>query len=64
MNDRAKYKEVSEEQNYRIDNIRGIFSDIYNYIEQNCFNSRETSLAITKLEEAQFWLIKGVSREE
>lgn len=64
MNDRAKYKNVSEEQNYRIDNIRELFSDIYNYIEQNCLNSRETSLAITKLEEAQFWLIKGVSREE
>lgn len=35
----------------------------YNLIEQVCKPSRETSLVFTKLEEAQFWAIKGISRE-
>ena len=64
MNERAVYKTVSEEQEARIDNVREIFSCIYNFIDSNCKGSRETSLAITKLEEAQFWVIKGISREE
>ena len=53
------YKQTKAEKN-RI----SIFSDIYNCIEKLCENSREKSLAITKLEEAQFWAIKGISREE
>lgn len=63
MNDRAKYTEVTTEQEERIDKTRNVFSEIYNFIENNCKPSRETSLAITKLEEAQFWAIKGISRE-
>ena len=47
-----------------IDDIRNMFSDVYDFIETNCKQSRETSLAITKLEEAQFWAIKGITREE
>lgn len=64
MNEKAKYTEVNEEQNNRIDDIRNMFSDVYNFIETNCKPSRETSLAITKLEEAQFWAIKGITREK
>ena len=64
MNDRAKYTEVTEEQNKRIEQTRNLFSDMYDFIERNCQPSRETSLAITKLEEAQFWTIKGITREE
>lgn len=64
MNDKAKYTQVSEEQQNRIDDIRNMFSDVYDFIETNCKTSRETSLAITKLEEAQFWAIKGITREE
>ena len=64
MNEKAKYTEVNEEQNNRIDDIRNMFSDVYNFIETNCKASRETSLAITKLEEAQFWAIKGITREK
>ena len=63
MNERAKYTEVTGEQQKRIDETRNIFSKIYDFIELNCKNSRETSLAITKLEEAQFWAIKGITRE-
>lgn len=64
MNNRAKYVEVSKEQQDRIDLIRNSFSIIYDTIEMNCKPSRETLLALTKLEEAQFWAIKGVTREE
>lgn len=64
MNQRAKYTEVSEEQNERIQMIREMFSNVYDCIENQCKQSRETSLAITKLEEAQFWAIKGITREE
>ena len=63
MNERAKYLEVSKEKQDKIDLIRSSFSNMYDVIDINCKNSRETSLALTKLEEAQFWAIKGVSRE-
>lgn len=63
MNDKAKYLEVNEEQSDRITTVRNMFSDVYDYIETNCKSSRETSLAMTKLEEAQFWIIKGITRE-
>ena len=64
MNDRAKYTNTTEEQQNRIDDVRNMFSDVYDFIETNCKPSRETSLALTKLEEAQFWAIKGITREE
>ena len=64
MNDRAKFLETNEEQTKRIEKIRNIFSDIYDEIDSICKKSRETSLVYTKLEEAQFWAIKGITREE
>ncbi|MBQ9314859.1 MAG: hypothetical protein IJ220_07755 [Clostridia bacterium] len=64
MNNRAKYTDVNEEKQNRIDDVRNMFSDVYDFIENNCKPSRETSLAMTKLEEAQFWAIKGITREE
>lgn len=64
MNEKAKYLEVNEEKNKRIQETREIFSNMYDFIEKNCKNSRETSLAMTKLEEAQLWAIKSITREE
>ena len=64
MNKRAEYTSVNQEQQNRIDLIRNSFSNMYDVIDINCKQSRETSLAITKLEEAQMWLIKGISTEE
>ena len=63
MNDRAKFLETTTEQKERISKIRNLFSDLYDAIEDNCKPSRETSLVFTKLEEAQFWAIKGITRE-
>lgn len=64
MNKKAEYTEVNKEQESRIDKVRYMFSAMYDLIEEHCKPGRETSLAITKLEEAQFWAIKGISREE
>lgn len=63
MNERAKYTEVTKEQQDKIDLIRSSFSNMYDVIDHNCTSSRETSLALTKLEEAQMWAIKGITRE-
>ena len=64
MNKRADFLETNENQKERIERIRKAFSDMYDKIECECKNSRETSLVFTKLEEAQFWAIKGITREE
>ena len=63
LNYRAKYLEVNDIQKERINNIRKFFSEIYTYMDLNLIPSRETSLVYTKLEEAQFWAIKGITRE-
>ncbi len=62
LNEKAQYKKVSKIEEEFINRTRVYFSDIYDYIEQNCNSSRETSLALTKLEECQFWLIKSITR--
>ena len=64
MNKKAQFLETTAEQKERIQEIREMFSDVYNSIEVICHNSREKSLAMTKLEEAQFWAIKGITREQ
>ena len=64
MNNRAIFLETNEEQKERIENIRNLFSNMYDEIDSICKGSRETSLVYTKLEEAQFWAIKGITREE
>lgn len=64
MNERAKFIEVNDNQKDRIEEIRNLFSEMYNLIDEICKPSRETSLVYTKLEESQFWAIKGITREE
>ena len=64
MNERAKFIEINDDQKDRIEEIRILFSEMYNLVEEICKPSRETSLVFTKLEEAQFWAIKGITREE
>ncbi len=64
MNNKAKFIEVNKEQQDKIDLIRSSFSNMYDVLDINCKASRETSLAYTKLEEAQMWAIKGITREE
>ena len=63
LNPKARFLETTQEQKDRIDIIRSAFSKMYDVLDINCKGSRETSLAYTKLEEAQFWAIKGITRE-
>ena len=63
MNKRAEFKEISDNQRDKIELIRLAFSNMYDLIDNNCKQSRETSLVYTKLEEAQFWATKGITRE-
>ena len=63
MNVRAKFLEVTIEKQNRIDVVRSSFSKMYDVIDINCKQNRETLLGIERLEEAQYWLIKGISRE-
>ena len=63
MNKRADFVDVTDEQDKKIFDARVEFSKAFDFVEKRCKESRETSLAITKLEEALFWTIKGISRE-
>lgn len=64
MNEKAKYIEVSKEQQDKIDLIRNSFSNMYDVLDINCKQNREMLIAYTKLEEAQMWVIKGITREK
>lgn len=61
---KADCVEINDDQQYRIELLRISFNSMFNMVDEKCKSSRETSLGITKLEEALFWLIKGISREE
>jgi hypothetical protein len=63
MNKRADFVNVTEEQDKRMFEARVVFSKAFDFLDEKCKESRETSLAITKLEEALFWTIKGITRE-
>ena len=64
MNERAEYKFVLDEKTSdKMNRIRAAFSALYDEMDLTCIPSRETSLAYTRLEEAQMWAIKGIARE-
>ena len=52
-----------EEQNRKIENTRNAFTNVTAFVLENMKESREKSLALTKLEEACMWAIKGITRE-
>lgn len=64
LHEKAQYLEVDQEKQEKIEFIRMLFSNMYKRIEETCKPGRETSLVMTKLEEAQFWAIKGITRED
>lgn len=69
MNDRARelmsavYLD-NEEQKRKIEDMRQAFTKATAFVLENMKDSREKSLALTKLEEACMWAIKGITREE
>ena len=60
LNPKAATVILDEEQQDEMQNLRERFSEMYDYIEMGMMNSREKELALTKLEEAQFWAAKAI----
>lgn len=60
LNPKAAAVTLDEEQQDKMQNLRERFSEMYDYIEKELMNSREKELALTKLEEAQFWVAKAI----
>ena len=60
LNIKAATVILDEEQQDEMQNLRERFSEMYDYIEIEMMNSREKELALTKLEEAQFWAAKAI----
>ena len=56
-----QYIPVTEEKKELMQSYRDRFELLYNEINTNIPNSRWKSLCITKLEEASFWLNKGIT---
>ncbi len=52
-----------EKQKEKIANTREAFAKVADYMLDELKDSREKSLALTKLEESCMWAIKGISRE-
>lgn len=68
MEEKAKYLmsaiySEDEVQIQKIENTRNTFTETAKFILENMKDSREKSLALTKLEEACMWAIKGITRE-
>ena len=59
-----KYHEVKEGQDEKYNNIRATAKQFALLIEQSVPDSREKSLAITKVEEAMMWANSGIARNE
>ena len=64
MHEKCKLIHITNEQEQKIDEMRAFFSMLFDEIDKLCSPSRETSLTITKLQEAQFWAIEAIVREK
>ena len=63
MNKRFEYIQPKEGQNLKYDSLRELASELEDLIEKICPQSRETSLALTHLEQSIMWANKSISRE-
>lgn len=63
LHPKAQYMNCTDNQDYKIKLVRFAFSEMYKCMDEVLGQSRESSLAYTKLEEAQMWAIKGITRE-
>lgn len=63
LHPKAQYTQCDDDHNYKISLVRFAFSEMYKCLDELLLDSRESSLAYTKMEEAQMWAIKSVTRE-
>lgn len=61
---KAQYTNCNGSQQAAIQLIRYTFSQVYKCMDELLKDNRETSIAYTKLEEAQMWAIKGITRSQ
>lgn len=47
----------------KIENIRAEYKSVIESLSQNCKDSRELSIAVTKLEESLMWAVKSIVLE-
>ena len=64
LENRFSYHEPRQGQPRKYESIRNKAKEFAYLIEQICPNSRENSLALTKLEEAVFWANAGIARND
>lgn len=61
LNKRAANIILDEEQQEKMQNLRERFSEMYDYIEKELMNNKEKEMALTRLQEAQFWAARAIS---
>lgn len=59
---RFKQHKMSDDHKQKSDMLRKSFTDLALYIDAYCTDSREKSLALTKLEESMFWVNADLAR--
>lgn len=59
-----QYVQPTEEQKELMQEFRDKFETLTNEIKEKVVASRGQSLAFTKLEEASFWLNKGITNND
>lgn len=64
LDNRFKYHEADPEKVEKMENLRKNFRELAELINELCPDSREKSLSITNLEEAQFWANASIARNE
>ena len=64
INNRFVYHSPNPEQTMRHEQIRAAVTRLAHAINDLCPESREKSLAITNLEQAQFWANASVARND
>jgi len=64
INNIFTYHAPKGDQTERYELIRNKAKEIYTLINDNCKDSREKSLAFTKIEEAVMWANAGIARNE
>lgn len=64
ITNRFTYHPASEEQGLKYDDLRSAGLALATLIDRSAPNSREKSLAITKLEEAIMWANAAIARNE
>ena len=61
INPMDRNTKLTPQQVISMENLRLAYMEMYQAIEDNCPNSRERSLALTNLEQSQFWSSKAIT---